>query len=130
MTLFPGNQPRAKFMKPILVSTLITVACAAVMPHATGQGFTSGSDGSYGPMNIQTNTTLDLPPNGIFNCTTITIASGARLNFRRNALNTPVHLLATGDVIVNGTIDVSGGGSPGNFVGGPSGPGGFDGGPG
>ena len=59
-------------------------------------------------MNITTNTTLALPTNGIFNCTTITIASGATLKFNPNALNTPVYLLATNDVTINGTIDVSG----------------------
>ena len=78
-------------------------------------------------MNITTNTTLDLPANGIFNCTTITIASNATLRFNRNTLNTPVYLLATNNVTINGTIDVSG--SPGTATaGGAGGPGGFDGG--
>ena len=81
-------------------------------------------------MNITTNTTLDLPTNGVFNCTTIAIAQGATLRFNRNALNTPVYLLATGSVVLDGTIDVSGSASPGNFQGGEGGPGGFDGGPG
>jgi len=89
--------------------------------------FNSGSDGTYGPMNIATNTTLGLPPDGKFNCTTITVASNATLRFNPNALNTPVYLLATGDVTINGTIDVSGSAGVGN-VGGSGGPGGFAGG--
>jgi len=89
--------------------------------------FNSGSDGSYGPLNITSNTTLNLPANGIFNCTTINVASGATLTFNRNALNTPVYLLATNDVTITGTIDVSGGNANGRIPG-PGGPGGFDGG--
>lgn len=104
-----------------------------VAPHLVhAQNFTSGSDGSYGAMNITTNTTLALPADGIFHCTTITVAQGATLTFTRNALNTPVHLLATGDVLINGSIDVSAGppaDGNGRLVGGSGGPGGFDGGP-
>jgi hypothetical protein len=91
------------------------------------QNFSSGSDGSYGILNVIADTTLDVPDSGVFNCTTINVASGKVLKFRRNAANTPVHLLATGDVSVAGRIDVSGGGGN-NVVGGIAGPGGFDGG--
>jgi len=117
-------------MKLILSATFVALCAAALPPSLHAQGFTSGSTGAYGPMNITTNTTLDLPTNGIFHCTTITVAEGATLTFRRNLLNTPVYLLATGDVTISGTINVSGGQSPGNFVGGQGGPGGFDGGSG
>jgi hypothetical protein len=91
------------------------------------QPFNSGSTGAYGPLNITSNTTLDLPADGIFNCTTITIATNTTLQFNRNPLNTPVHLLAAGDVNVAGVIDVSGTG-PGGTAPGQGGPGGFDGG--
>src|SRR5579863_7957993 len=74
------------------------------------QGFVSGSDGSYGALNITSNTTVAMPSNGVFNCTTITIAQGATLTFTPNALNTPVYLLATGNVVITGTIDVRGAG--------------------
>lgn len=89
--------------------------------------FNCGSDGSYGAMNITSNTTLALPPDGKFHCTTITVASNQTLRFTPNALNTPVYLLATGDVTVEGTIDVSGAASTG-ILGGAGGPGGFAGG--
>lgn len=103
------------------------LALAGTRLGAQSVPFDSGSDGSYGAMNITANTTLDLPTNGIFHCTTINIASGATLRFNRNALNTPVYLLATGDVTINGTIDVSG--SHGGLTyPGAGGPGGFDGG--
>ena len=91
------------------------------------QAFDCGSTGAYGPMNIISNTTLQLPPDDIFNCTTITVAFGATLTFSNNSLNTPVYLLATSNVTINGTIDVSGQfasasrpglGGPGGFSGG------------
>lgn len=90
-------------------------------------GFTSGSDGSYGPIDITANTTLAIPPDGLFRATTIKVAAGATLRFQRNANNTPVYLLATGPVQIDGTLDVSG--SPGTATtAGEPGPGGFPGG--
>jgi hypothetical protein len=70
-----------------------------------------------------------LPPDGKLHFTTITVSSNATLRFGRNALNTPVYLLAKGDVIIDGTIDVSGKTAGTNaYVGGDPGPGGFVGG--
>jgi hypothetical protein len=94
------------------------------------QGFNSGSDGSLGALNVvNADQTIDLPDDGMLHYTTVTVASGRTLRFRRNAHNTPVYILATGDVQINGTIDVSGEHSPSNVpVGGEGGPGGFDGG--
>lgn len=89
--------------------------------------FDAGSDGSFGPIEITENTTLDIPDDGIFHATTVTVAAGATLKFNKNARNTPVYILATGDLTVAGVVDVSG--KPGNgLFGGPGGPGGFAGG--
>src|SRR5438445_1901173 len=111
-------------MKPkLLLAPLLMLTCL----RTEAQSFSSGSDGSYGAMNITNFTTLDLPTNGIFNCTTITVAGGATLRFNLNALNTPVFLLATSNVTINGSIDVSGD-SGTSLIGGSGGPGGFDGG--
>jgi len=104
----------------------LALLCLGCLP-ALAQPFNSGSDGSYGPLNVTSNTTLNLPPDGIFKCTTVFITNGAALKFNRNALNTPVYLLATSNVTINGTIDVSGGNGTTVF-GGLGGPGGFDGG--
>jgi len=95
--------------------------------RALAQAFSSGSDGSYGPIDITVNTVLDVPPDGIFHATTITVGPNVTLSFNRNALNTPVYLLATGDVTLTGDIDVSGL-SGNSVVGGLPGPGGFNGG--
>jgi len=117
-------------MKTKLHLTCAVLLCAAALPLARGASFQSGSDGSDGPLVVTTNTTLELPANGVFQYTSITVAQGAALTFNRNPLNTPVYLLATEDVIIDGSINVSGKASLGNFAGGVGGPGGFDGGPG
>jgi hypothetical protein len=112
--------------KILKIAAALTLASIAL--PAWAQPFNSGSSGSYGPIDVSTgNVTLDLPANGIFHCSTVNIASGRTLTFRKNPLNTPVVLLATGDVTINGTIRLDG--SSGNNVsGGAGGPGGFDGG--
>ncbi|MGH7233627.1 MAG: hypothetical protein ACREJU_20035 [Nitrospiraceae bacterium] len=101
----------------------------------------TGSDGAFAPTCTPTpcSVTVPLTNSGIFNFTTVTIPSGVTVKFAANAANTPVTLLATGDVTVaSGAImDVSG--SPGIgasasrpivHAGGPGGPGGFAGGQG
>ena len=122
----------------ILALTVLLTAITVGGGHALAQTFNSGSTGADGAFNPTTNTTLALPPNGIFNFTTITIPAGVTLRFARNAANTPVTILASGNVTIAGTIDVSGSPGGGGLVGGTSlasnagagGPGGFDGGTG
>lgn len=99
---------------------IITVA-------AQGFSFDSGSDGSFGAINVTEDTTIPLPPDGIINATTVTIAEGFVLDFLPNEFNTPVYLLTTGDVMIAGIVDVSGY-AGNNTVGGVGGPGGFPGG--
>ncbi len=97
--------------------------------------FDSGSTGGDGEFNPTTNTVLAVPePDGIFNFTNVNIPAGVTVTFTKNAANTPVSILATGNVVINGTIDVTGGASA-NVNGdsddgqpGIGGPGGFDGG--
>ncbi|HTD67918.1 MAG TPA: hypothetical protein VK846_15445, partial [Candidatus Limnocylindria bacterium] len=109
------------------ITSLATWIGMTITSTAFAQPFDAGSTGADGALNVTSNTTLTLPPNGIFNFTTINVAAGTTLTFARNALNTPVHLLATSNVTINGTIDVSGAvGSA--TAGGRGGPGGFDGG--
>jgi hypothetical protein len=90
--------------------------------------FHSGSTGADGPLNITSNTTIVVTNNGIYHHTTIYVASNVTLRYEKSGTTsfTPVHLLATGDVAINGTIDVSG--QNGGAYGGWGGPGGFDGG--
>ena len=113
----------------------LCVAWALTSQPAVAQTFNSGSTGADGAFNPTTNTTLALPANGVLNFTTVTIPAGVTVRFTRNAANTPVMLLASGNVIIAGTIDVSassgGNAAAGTFLGsngGVGGPGGFDGG--
>jgi hypothetical protein len=107
------------------------IVCAAFIAFAHtavyAQGFNAGSDGSLGDVVISADTRLDLPPDGKLNYKSLTVNAGVRLNFNKNARNTPVFILSQGDVIIDGTIDVNGF-TPTRNNGGASGPGGFDGG--
>jgi hypothetical protein len=125
---------RALMIVAIALPLVWTVTMTA---SALAQTFSSGSSGADGAFTPTTNTTLTPPANGVFNFTTISIPSGVTVRFTRNAANTPVTLLATGNVTIVGTLDVSAanGGSvvDGTFLGsnaGAGGPGGFDGGSG
>ena len=107
----------------------ITMVVAVTSLPALGQDrFDAGSDGSYGAINVtEGEVALDIPVDGVFHCTTINVATDATLRFNRNANNTPVYLLANGDITIDGTLDISGGRGD-TTRGGQSGPGGFDGG--
>lgn len=109
-----------------LLALLLFMGAAPVL---LSQEFSSGSNESYGRLQVSENTTLDLPADGIFHCTTIEVAANSTLTFNRNELNTPVYLLASGNIVIQGTIDVSGSDTVEGVVdGGRGGPGGFDGG--
>lgn len=113
-------------MKRMQHTSIVVLAAALSVPTALAQ-FDAGSDGSDGALNIVANTTTVAPPDGILNFTTVTVASGARWTVLPNENGTPLYVLAQGDVIINGTIDVNG--QTGTSVsGGRPGPGGFPGG--
>ncbi|MEK7710629.1 MAG: hypothetical protein AAB341_01935 [Planctomycetota bacterium] len=114
-----------------LMFVSVALALAGGSPNVRAELFDFGSDGTFGVISVGDNTTMtvNLPPDGIIHATTVTVGSGGTLRFNRNPLNTPVYLLATGNVLVRGQIDVSGkGGTSNPPVGGLGGPGGFDGG--
>jgi len=103
--------------------------------------FDSGSTGADGALTPSVDTELQLPDDGIFNFTEVVIPAGVTVTFSRNATNTPVTMLVSGDATVDGTIDVSGeDAAPSNGAGdgnvgddglpGLGGPGGFRGGSG
>lgn len=112
-------------MKTLLPGFLLWAAI--LLPATLSAQFSSGSNGSYGPLNVTSGTvTLTVPADGIFHCTTINVTGGL-LKFTPNAKNTPVYLLATGDVTISSNISVDG--SPSNnATGGKGGPGGYVGG--
>ena len=107
--------------------TLVGLA-ALFCTAASAAPFSAGSTNALGDLVVSNNLTLPLPPDGIFHYNTITVDAGYTLTFNRNQLNTPVYLLARSNVVINGTIDVSGKTQNGSYRGGLGGPGGYDGG--
>ena len=80
---------------------------------APAQAFSSGSTGANGAYNPTCSPTpctvnLSLPASGVFNFTTVTIPSGVTVKVLPNAANTPITMLATGNVVIQGTLDLRG----------------------
>lgn len=98
---------------------------------ASAQSFSSGSTGADGALDLSSGDRLvQLPESGILNYTTVNIPFGRLLVFTKNYRNTPVVLLAQGNVTIAGTIDVSAQNAtrmpgPGGFYGGAAGSPGF-----
>ncbi len=126
-------------MKKLLMLAGVLLLATWGNAHATFVSGSTGSDGSFDlsvdPPAVPTGTiingntaTVPLPVDGIFNFTTVNVPSGKTVTFTKNAANTPVYVLATGDVTIAGTIDVSGGSAGDSTVPGKGGPGGYDGG--
>ena len=141
-------------MKSITLTLLVLFVCI----NAHGQTINSGSTGADGPFNppsqVPAGTTVignctngspcvvtvtlrepdpgqPIHANGrhVFNFTTVNIPQFATVRFTRNIANTPVIILAQGDVTVSGFIDVSGTTVSGSGLSvGQGGPGGFNGG--
>jgi hypothetical protein len=92
-------------------------------------------NGTNWTLHSQENWTFDMTTksNGVWNYTDILISDRVTVNFQKNAANTPVRWLASGDVRIegNGTLQLSGSGASQNDNSGnraPGGPGGYDGG--
>lgn len=94
---------------PYISMSILGAAIVLAWPgQALAQTFSSGSTGADGAFAPAVTTTVTLPPNGIFNYTTVAIPAGVTVTFAKNAINTPVTMLATGDVTIDGIIDVNG----------------------
>lgn len=106
-------------------TVLIALLAIALMRIVTAraQSFSSGSDGTDGALNVPANQgtvifdpretvrwgrVLDSDGDGVYNFTTITVGSGSTLRLGGDTVNAPVYWLASGDVIINGTVDLSG----------------------
>ena len=118
----------------------LAAAMLAFAP-ALALAFDSGSTGADGAFSPTVNTVVTLPPSGIFNYTTVNIPAGVTVTYLRNTTNTPVVILASGNVTITGTLSVSGtsaadvgaagtGNQGDDGQPGKGGPGGFDGGKG
>ena len=129
---------RRTFAVGLLVACLFA---GSVLPSVSAAPtFDSGSTGADGAFAPTANVILQVPDSGVFNFTTVNIPNGVTVTFTRNANNTPVTILASGNVTIAGGINIVGGAGSnvvngtnnniGTFrsTGGAGGPGGFDGG--
>lgn len=114
-------------MKRLVLFVLISLLFLTNNAHAA---FVSGSTGADGAFNPTANIEVTLPADGILNYTTVNIPSTVTVTFKKNAANTPVYMLATGDVTIAGTINVNGASttSTTSTAPGAGGPGGYNGG--
>lgn len=119
----------------LLIGVILLVPTLAISAP-----FNSGSTGADGAFAPTVDTTLALPPNGTFHFTTVTVPAGVTVTFTPNVTNTPVMILASGDVVISGIINVNGKDGTSSEIGsvtagvtttgGAGGPGGFAGGAG
>ena len=124
------------FMKKSTSPGLILLAALFLAPILAYGQVNTGSTGSDGALDLSsitnaTNVVIDMSdhPNGIYNYTYINIPSYVAVTFVPNANNAPVTWLVQSNVLINGTVNVSGQGSIG-AIGGLGGPGGWAGGSG
>jgi hypothetical protein len=102
---------------------IVLLAALVVVQRPTAQTFTSGSDGSDGALTLATGAgtvifdpfdtarwgkVLDADGDGVYNFTTISIAQNTTLVLRGDKVNRPLYWLASGGVVVSGTINLSG----------------------
>ena len=93
-------------MKQKLLQAMVAVlVCVSAQAQVN-----SGSNGSDGAFNPTTNTVINMAdhPNGIYQYTAVNISNGVTVTFIPNANNTPVVWLVQSNVVINGTVDVSG----------------------
>src|SRR4051794_26564281 len=94
-----------------IIRFLSTICVLFLVPLlARGQSFSSGSTGIDGALDLSIGNNnprvIQLPESGILNYTTVNIPVNATLVFQRNVGNTPVVMLAQGNVTIAGTINV------------------------
>lgn len=85
---------------------VISLSCATTVIAGP---FNSGSSGVDGAFNPTSSIEVVLPENGTLNYTTVNIPAGVTVTFKKNSANTPVYMLATGDVTIAGAISINGG---------------------
>ena len=115
----------------ILQMMFAALVCAGA--HAQVNSGSNGSDGAldFSGITYTTNIVINMADhlNGIYQYTYVNIPTNVTVTFIPNANNTPVYWLVQNNVVINGTVDVSGQIANGN-LGGVGGPGGWGGGAG
>lgn len=86
----------------IFVGVLVRPGLTFSAPFDSGS---TGADGAFAPA---ANVALPVPLSGVFNFTTVNIPAGVTVTFVPNTTNTPITILASGDVAIAGTVNVNG----------------------
>lgn len=127
----PGRQFHSLSWNPQLQAmVLLGGDVPGVDPASADTWFWNGSDWSFLSGKVQT-FNMTSRADGIWHFSTIHVPAGVTVRFARNADNTPVRWLATGDVQINGALDLNGDLGANDFGTGQvakGGPGGYDGG--
>ena len=110
-----------------MVAAALSLFCAAATLQAqnTFSSGSTGADGAFAPVTTQS---IAVPDSGVFNYTTVNIPAGVTITYTRNSSNKPLTILASGDVVIAGTVNLDGKPGNNNGSGGFGGPGGFGGG--
>jgi hypothetical protein len=119
----------------VTTAAAMSVILAAVIfpigaPVSAQSSYNSGSTGADGAFSPTSNQTIQVPASGVYNFTTVNIPSGVTITFTPNATNTPLTMLAQGNVTIAGSIGVNGQAGSAIGPGGIGGPGGYRGGDG
>ncbi len=112
-----------------VVAGALLLFCATATLQAQNN-FSSGSTGADGAFAPAATQSIAVPESGVFNFTTVTIPAGVTITFTRSSTNKPLTILASGDVLIAGTINIDGKPGNANGGGGLGGPGAFTGGTG
>ena len=98
-----SNQPIAAergLLKPIVAAALV-----GMLASPLAFAFNSGSTGADGALATTVGTMeVQVPESGVLNYTSVNIAAGTTLKFKKNRLNTPVYMLVSGNVTIAGTL--------------------------
>ncbi|WP_337261483.1 MULTISPECIES: hypothetical protein [unclassified Serratia (in: enterobacteria)] len=103
MSSYPQNFASNR-LKDVTRGSILVAACFTASAYA----FDSGSTGADGEFKPTANIEVPLPPSGVLNYTSINIPANVTVTFSKNAANTPVYLLVSGDATIAGTIDIRG----------------------
>jgi hypothetical protein len=110
-----GKAPRER-RPTVLAALLVFALCFAARAQVN-----TGSDGSDGPLDYSsvtnaTNVVIDMHfhPNGVYQYTYVNIPTNVTVSFIPNANNTPVVWLVQTNIVINGTVDLSGESPSGN----------------
>jgi hypothetical protein len=111
---------------PALLAVISATVVLMIAIPVSAQTFTSGSTGADGPLDYSNlpagsvvvfdpkkfNPPLNPAGDNIFNFTTINIPAGITVRLSGRVLTGPVFWLASGDVTINGTLDLNGENGP------------------